>query len=139
MLNTKYHEAVEKGIVFVFRVNDLSRLKIKDEDIVTILSNLLNNAMEACEICDGKKVIKLKFVKEEELIIISVKNTFSHSIRYENGEIKSTKLSESEEHGVGIKNIVRIVEKYKGSYTMKEHNKEFYFSIMISMEEKNIL
>lgn len=131
ILNTKYQEADAKGIVFVFRVNDLSELKIKDEDVVTILANLLNNAIEACEICEGKKIIKFKFVKEEDKIILAVKNTFHGDVKYENGEIKSTKTSNVEEHGVGIKNVLKIIEKYGGSYVIEHKNQEFFFSIMI--------
>lgn len=131
ILNTKYQEADAKGIVFVFRVNDLSQVRIKDEDVVTILSNLLNNAIEACEKCDDKKVIKLKFVNEDEMIIIAVKNTFSHPICYENGEIKSSKISRAEEHGIGIKNIIKTIEKYNGSYIIEDDRNEFYFSIII--------
>lgn len=131
ILNTKYQEADAKGIVFVFRVNDLSQVRMKDEDVVTILSNLLNNAIEACAMCDDKKTIKLKFVHENDMIIIAVKNTFSHPVRYENGEIKSSKIARVEEHGVGIKNIIKVIEKYNGSYIIKDSKNEFYFSIII--------
>lgn len=131
ILNTKYQEADAKGIVFVFRVNDLSELKIKDEDVVTILSNLLNNAIEACETCEGKKVIKFKFIKEDDMTIIAVKNTFNYDVKYENGEIKSTKTTNVDEHGVGIKNVLKSIEKYGGSYVIEDKNKEFYFSIII--------
>ena len=131
ILNTKYQESNAKGIVFVLRVNDLSELKIIDEDVVTILANLLNNAIEACETCGDKKVIKFKFVKENDMIIIAVKNTFNYDIVYENGEIKSTKISSEDEHGVGIKNVIKIIEKYGGSYVIEDKNKEFYFSIII--------
>lgn len=131
ILNTKYQEADAKGIVFVFRVNDLSKLRLKDEDVVTILANLLNNAIEACETCEEQKVIKFKFVKENDMIIIAVKNTFNYDIIYENGEIKSTKTSSVNEHGVGIKNVLRIIEKYSGSYIIEDKNKEFFFSIII--------
>ena len=131
ILNTKYQEADAKGIVFVFRVNDLSELKISDEDVVTILANLLNNAIEACETCEDKKIIKLKFVKENDMIIIAVKNTFNYDVIYENGEIQSTKTSNVEEHGVGIKNVLKIVEKYSGEYVIEDKNKEFFFSIII--------
>lgn len=131
ILNTKYQEADAKGIVFVFRVNNLSELKIKDEDVVTILANLLNNAIEACEICEEKKVIKFKFVKEDDMIIIAVKNTFSYDVIYENGEIKSTKTSSVDEHGVGIKNVLKIIEKYGGAYVIEDKNQEFFFSIII--------
>ena len=132
ILNTKYQEAEENGIVFVLRVNDLSSLRFKDEDIVIILSNLLNNAIEACKKCDiNRRVLKLKFVKEDGMIKIGVRNTFNNPILYENGEIKSTKLVKTEEHGVGIKNIIEIIEKYDGSYVIKDENQEFYFSIII--------
>lgn len=131
ILNTKYHEAEEKGIVFVFRVNDLSELKMKDEDVVTILSNLLNNAIEACELCENNKVIKFKFIQEDDMIIIAVKNTFNYDVIYENGEIKSTKTSSVDEHGVGIKNIIKTIEKYADSYVIEDKNKEFFFSIII--------
>lgn len=131
ILNTKYQEAEAKGIVFVFRVNDLSDLKLKDEDVVTILANLLNNAIEACETCEDKKVIKFKFVKEDDMIVIAVKNTFNYDVIYENGEIKSTKTSSVDEHGVGIKNVLKIIEKYDGSYVIEDKDKEFFFSIII--------
>lgn len=132
ILNTKYQEADVNGIVVVLRVNDLSGVWIKDEDIVTILSNLLDNAIEACKKCNsGKRILKLKFVNEDGMIKIGVKNTFSNPIVYENGEIKSTKLVRAEDHGVGIKNIIEVIERYGGSYIIKEDNHEFYFSIII--------
>ena len=132
ILNTKYQEAQENGIVFVLRINDLSGLRIKDEDIVTILSNLLNNAIEACKKCDvTRRVLKLKFVNENGMIKIGIRNTFDTPILYENGEIKSTKSVRTEEHGVGIKNIIEVIEKYDGSYVIKDDDHEFYFSIII--------
>ncbi len=132
ILNTKYQEAEENKIVFVLRVNDLSGLRIEDEDIVTILSNLLNNAIEACKKCEvGRRLLKLKFVDEDGMIKIGVRNTFETAILYENGEIQSTKLVKTEEHGVGIKNIIEIIEKYGGSYVIKDVDQEFFFSIVI--------
>lgn len=131
ILNTKYQEADAKGIVFVFRVNDLSQIRLKDEDVVTILSNLLNNAIEACEKCDDKRIIKLKFVNEDDMVIIAVKNTFNHQIYYENGEIKTSKITRTEEHGIGIKNIIKVIERYNGSYIIEDSKNEFYFSIII--------
>ncbi len=136
ILNTKYQEAEENGIVFVLRVNDLSELRIKDEDIVTILSNLLNNAIEACKKCDiGRRILKLKFVDEDGMIKIGVRNTFDGSVLYEDGEIKSTKLANVEEHGVGIKNVIETIENYNGSYVIKNNDQEFCFSIIIPKDE----
>lgn len=131
ILNSKYREILDKKIVFIFKINDLSEMNIYDEDIVVILSNLLNNAIEACEKCFEKKVIKMKFVKEKETIIISVKNTYNGNLVIKNGEIQTSKGYELEEHGIGIKNIIDVIKKYHGSYVIQNNGNEFYFSIIL--------
>lgn len=131
ILNSKYQEMLEKSIVFIFKINDLSNINISDEDIVVILSNLLNNAIEACEKCNDKKMIKLKFVKEDETVILSVKNTYDTNIIYRDGEMQTTKKHELDEHGIGIKNIVDTITKYGGYYVVQNDDKEFYFSLII--------
>lgn len=131
ILNSKYKETLDKGIVFIFQINDLSEISICDEDIVVILSNLLNNAIGACEKCPNKKVMKLKFVKEKDNVIISVKNTYDGKLDIKDGEIQTSKKYEMNEHGIGIKNIIDVIEKYQGSYAIKNDKHEFYFSIIL--------
>ena len=136
ILNSKYRETLEKGIMFIFQLNDLSTIGIEDEDIVVILSNRLSNAIEACEKYSGKKVIKLKFIKERDDIIISVKNTYNGELEIRDGEIQTSKLYDSDEHGIGIKNIIAVIEKYQGSYAIQNDKEEFYFSIMLPVFKK---
>lgn len=136
ILNSKYRETIEKGIVFVFQINDLSNIKICDEDIVVILSNLLNNAIEACEKSPNKKVIKMKFIKEEYSIIISVKNTYDGKLVVKDGEIQTSKKHDTDEHGIGIKNIIDVITKYQGSYVIRNDKDEFSFSIILPNQEK---
>lgn len=136
VLNTKYREAVSGGIVFVLKVNNLSELKIEEEDIVIILSNLLNNAIEACGKCKDK-VIKLKFVLEGEQVVISVKNSMESEPIIENGEFLTTKTEETSEHGMGIRNVVEAVEKYDGRYVIDYDKGNFQFSILIPNHGKN--
>lgn len=131
ILNAKYYEMISHNILFVFQINDLSEINISDEDIVTILSNLLNNAIEACIQCKNKREIKLKFIKEDETAIISVKNTYENNLVHDGGKLLSTKINNSEEHGIGIANIIETIEKYGGSYVIQEREKEFFFSTII--------
>lgn len=131
ILNSKYKETLEKGIIFIFKINDLSHINVCDEDIVVILSNLLSNAIEACEKCHDKKIIKLKFVEEKDSIIISVKNTFDGKTIMEDGEIQTSKKHDKQEHGIGIKNIIDVISKYQGSYVIRNEGKEFYFSVIL--------
>lgn len=130
ILNTKYHEAVSKGIVVVLKVNDLSKLNLREEDIVVILSNLLNNALEAC-VGSEDKVIWVKFVLEGEQIVISVKNSIGNEPVVQNGEFITTKVRDTGEHGMGIQNVVETVEKYDGRYVIDYDKEEFQFSILI--------
>lgn len=131
VLNTKYREAEASGIVFLLKVGDLSGLTMADKDIVTLLCNLLDNAIEACRKCGERKEIKLKITIESGMVKIGVRNTFQNPLVYENGEIRTTKTYQKEEHGVGIKNIIEVTGKYGGSYAIKEEGREFYFSIVI--------
>ena len=131
ILNSIYQETLDKNIAFIFKINDLSKINIRDEDIVVILSNLLNNAIEACEKCIDKKVIKMKFVKEGNKVIISVRNTYNGEIMIQDGELQTSKRQEENEHGIGIGNIMDVITKYGGSHVIQNDKNEFYFSIII--------
>lgn len=130
IINTKYREAIEKGIVVILKVGDLSELKLEDLDAVTILANLLSNAIEACAECEDK-VLKLKFEIENNETIISVKNTMSKNPKYVHDKFITLKQQDSENHGFGIKNIIETVEKYNGKYMIDYDENIFTFSIII--------
>lgn len=129
ILNTKYQEAKQKGITFVLKINNLSDLPIADEDIVVILSNLLNNALEACEKCN-EKMIKVKFVRENGQIVISVVNTFFDKPVIINGNYQTSK-EDAAMHGMGIRNVREVVDKYKGTCVIKHDNHLFRFIVFI--------
>lgn len=131
IFNTKYAEAVSKRITMIFKVNDLSSIRISNQDLVILLCNLLNNAMEACEKCQEKRIIKIKFLLQKEEIVLAISNTNRTKVQYVNSEIVTSKKNNPQEHGVGIKNIVRIIEQYQGIYSIKEEESEFQFSIII--------
>lgn len=135
ILNEKYNEMMDKGIVFVFRINDLSELPIDDEDLVVILSNLLNNAIEACEKCEGKRTIKMKFMTEDDILILSVKNTSPGILTIKKGQIETSKRFRSDEHGIGIRNIKKAIDKYGGTYSIKSMDNEFYFAIIFPLNK----
>lgn len=132
ILNSKYLEACEKNILLSIKANDLSEIKIDDQDLVVILSNLLNNAIEASDECD-KKIIKLKIVKEHKWMIISVLNFYKHELVKIEGKYVTSKLENVQYHGVGIENIKDAVDKYNGIYDIRSENNEFHFSILIPM------
>ena len=78
----------------------------------------------------------MKFIEEGDNIIISVKNTYNGKLEIKDGEIQTSKLYESDEPGIRIKNIIDVIEKYQDSYTIQNDKEEFYFSILIYRAEK---
>lgn len=130
ILNSKYQEAREKGIVFIIKVNDLSDLKVKAEDLVLILSNLLNNAIEANEACK-EPMIKLKFMKKEDQMLLSVANTYLKEPMTDGSRYLTTKTEDQEEHGIGLENIKETVKKYHGTCVIQCDKKFFKVAILI--------
>ena len=131
IINTKYKEMEEKGILCILVLTDLKDLPLEDDDIVVILSNLLNNAIEACEKCE-KKTVKVKLVKEDNDIVISVKNTYNGIIKKDCNDFVSTK-EDPGSHGIGIKNIKESVAGYGGTCSITYDDIEFSFSILIPL------
>ena len=128
ILNAKYYEAIKNDVLFVLKINDLSDIKVSDEDIVTILSNLLDNAIEAAKQCNvGKRTVKIKLLSEDDVLTIAVSNTYkTEPMLTEDGYIRTTK-NNKEEHGWGIRNIVATLEKYDAEYIIDYKNGEFVF------------
>lgn len=134
ILNQKYQYALENGITMVFNVNDLSCLVMKKEDLVILLSNLLDNAIEACKSIAADKIIQLKMVIEEESLILSVRNPMDTLPKVEGKRILSSK-KDKQNHGIGLLNIENVVRKNHGTSSIKFEDGYFSFSAMIPNEQ----
>lgn len=132
IFNAKYYEAIKNDVLVVLKINDLSDIKISDNDIVTILSNLLDNAIEAAKQCDiGKRIVKIKMLYEDAVLSIAVSNSYkAELVLTEDGYIRTTK-KDREEHGWGMRNVVATLEKYNAEYIIDYKNGEFVFSIIM--------
>lgn len=114
ILNQKYQQAQESGIDIQFQVSDLSHLKLKTDSMVVLFSNLLDNAIEACQRIDGERIIRCSIIAEEGLYL-SVKNT-SPPVLIEDGTIR-TKKQAPREHGFGLLSIQRILREHGAEYS----------------------
>lgn len=132
IFNAKYYEAIKNDVLVVLKINDLSDIKISDNDIVTILSNLLDNAIEVAKQCDiGKRIVKIKMLYEDAVLSIAVSNSYkAEPVLTEDGYIRTTK-KDREEHGWGMRNVVATLEKYNAEYIIDYKNGEFVFSIIM--------
>ena len=128
ILNTKYVEAREKDITFRFVINDLSKLIIADRDCIVILSNMLNNAIEAAEKCpEGHRILFVKAVIEGGKFIFACRNSYINDLDPEMRSKKKDVVS----HGYGIENVKEAVNRNKGSCIFSKEGQEFVAVVIL--------
>lgn len=124
ILNEKYHAAKENSIDISFKVNDLSKLTISTDDLVVLLSNLLDNAIEACQRLPDNRAIECAVILEKTLFI-SIRNT-SSPVKIVDGRIETSKKPEKE-HGYGLAGVFQVLEQLNGEYAMNYADNWFQF------------
>ena len=124
ILNQKYQTAKESGIKMQLQVNDLSGVTVLTQSLVVILSNLLDNAIEACHGLDGYREIDCSVLCDDNLYI-AIRNT-SQPVQIENGRIATSK-SDTWNHGYGLQNVCYLVDKLGGEYTFDYEDGWFHF------------
>lgn len=128
VLNIKYLEAKTKGIIIPFIADNLTGLKISDSDLVTILTNILDNAIDAVSKCEEKRIV-FKIIRDNNTLIIDSLNTYSGHID-DTGNFVTTK-TDKKNHGFGIANIRKTVEANNGNCFIDTEGGIFHISIAI--------
>ena len=134
VLTQKYRLARSRNISVLFYVNDLSDLWLEEQDAVSLLANLLDNAIEACEKQEDERKIWIKLVMEKRQFVLSIRNTVFEPVIIENNEIPTSKEDQGK-HGFGLRNVRMILDKYEGMGMM--NYEEGCFSYTAVMPEIN--
>ncbi|MEF9921449.1 MAG: GHKL domain-containing protein [Anaerovoracaceae bacterium] len=102
-------------------------------DVYSIFENMLDNAVAACadiQSSEVSKIIILEIIRKKDLIGIKIKNSKSNKIIIKNDTILTTK-QESDNHGLGIRNMQKAVKAYEGFATIT-YTDEF-FTVYITL------
>lgn len=132
VLNQKLEYAHEQGMLVKAQIENLAFSKMESVDFVSVLTNLLDNAIENGEVqADGAKPeIHVQIVKKRGYETILVKNTISESVLQKNPGLGTTK-TDTTLHGCGISQIKQIAEKYDGLHRFFEEDGMFCAMVMI--------
>ena len=134
LLSQKYHLARSKGISFSLQLDDLTHFGLKDEHLVVVLANLIDNAIEACEKIDNGKSEKMMLVMkvEEESSFLYIENTTAFPVKILDNQVVLP-AKQSAEHGYGLKNATAILNSYKAVFAIvyKEEQGLFCFSAQV--------
>lgn len=125
LCNTRKIEVIKKICI-------PENLTVSDEDMVVILGNLLDNAIEATEyLKDEEKKIWIILVEKKGMLFLHIKNTFDSTCLKKGGVLQTRKRNKTM-HGLGLKSVQRVVERYGG--IMKVEHVEHIFSVWIKID-----
>ena len=130
VLNIKMRECESKGITMSIQVAPMIESKVKSDDLILILSNILDNAIEAVyKTEEENKTVVIKIYNYENNLIIYSENKYIQDISKKRF-FQSTK-AESHLHGYGIRIIEELVRTNDGQVSFEPDKDLFKVTIMI--------
>ncbi len=111
ILNHKAQTAARDQTVLHF-VGSIPADGIRSDDLCTIFSNLLDNAVEACRRSPGDKQIFVDAKTAQGNFLLSITNPTQNSLP---DNMRRTTKADRRNHGFGLKNVERVVKKYDGT------------------------
>lgn len=112
ILNEKLNLARQKGISIKAEIENLSFAKMESFDFASLLSNILDNAIEA-SLKESISEIEVVISQRRGYETILVRNKTEDSVLEKNPGLLTTK-QDKQNHGMGIVQIREITEKYGG-------------------------
>ena len=117
-----------------FKVVVPPKLPFEDSDLLSLITNIVDNAIENFVPDNAKDMINVSIVTQQDYLrILSLNSVTQDSIKGK-PTLKTTKLNRG--HGYGTKIIKNIVKKYEGYVTFAYEDNKFVCDCMINMNHK---
>ena len=133
-ISFKAAECKNREICFEYSLQALPPLHIDSVDISSVITNLLDNAIDAAS-KTPEPWVSLKILMHGSYLSVIVQNTFANDVvTSEKGALMSTKEA-SGEHGYGTQIITQIAQKYDGDFIWKSSNGVFQANVILKASE----
>lgn len=128
--------AESKGILYKIKLgNNLRTDFIEDLDLISIVGNLLDNAIEAAEKTEKDKYVicNMYMGNENHFLVMEFRNNYIVPLIKEKERYISTKR-DSGSHGIGIHTVKKLVERYGGIMRIVAGEQEFSVEIIFTIK-----
>lgn len=136
VLTVKNNFAVSNQIDTDIQIGSIDSIVISDKDLCSILTNVLDNAIEACmKLPEEERKIMMRIAERKGYLAMKCVNTYLCS-RVDYKKAWRTDKEDFINHGYGLKIIRSIVEKYEGDMETLTMDNQFSLTIMLKIKLK---
>ncbi len=134
IMNAKCTHARELGIELSLSVSVPETISIEWIDLCTLLSNAMDNAIEACEKVEpGKRRIEIHLQKRLVYLYFSISNSMA-ALPVAAGRGYATSKPSPAGHGIGLQNMRAVADKYNGYFKTRHDAHSFTLLCMLRNE-----
>ncbi len=134
LINSKITLAASQEIRVNCNIEYPQHTNIRSVDLVAILGNLLDNALEAVESTgENLRFINLTIRRIHEMLVIKLENGCKTAPVIAEGELKTTK-QDADLHGWGLKSVRTTAEHYDGTVETEYGGGRFCTVVTLSYE-----
>ncbi len=134
ILNSKFSIMEKKKIIISCKTELSGVIPLPEVDLCVILGNLLDNAMEACEqLQQQERFIRVYIAVIKKQFYVSVQNSAKLVPNFNEKNYISEKRGN---HGLGIKRVKALTEKYEGFLNLQ--NEPGIFAAEVTLPLNNI-
>ena len=129
ILNSFYSKATSDGIKVSVSADTKPDIGVSDTDLVAILSNILENAINGCKERGKKKEISVNIKTVSDKTVIVCSNPCKDGLEVENLMIK--------QKGIGISSILFSARKYNGDISYRTDNGRLTVCVILKPKNYN--
>lgn len=124
ILNHCVQKASASGIKVHLDVSVPPALNVSAVDLSVIIGNTVDNAIEACQLLhDSSAVIHIMLRKNNDMLFYGIDNPY----------VPSTPKKRGTNHGYGLKNVRKCVDKYHGHLALEQTDGMYRVSIYLNI------
>ncbi len=107
-------------------------------DVYSIFGNALDNAIDAVlGLPEERRCIGLVLRRTGDIVSVNINNPYDGEVKLDDEGYPITKKPDKDFHGIGIRSICRIAEKYNGICSVSLKNNTFILNILLSDNSKS--
>lgn len=132
LLNYKIQKAKEVLSVVETKISIPEQLHLRSFDLNVLLGNLLDNAIDASMQTEDKK-LKITIKLDKGVLFLNICNSCQRIT--DRRDFWETTKEDKMNHGIGLKNVRRIVKKYHGEIAFLEEKDSVETDVMMYVKE----